>query len=105
MTDAQIKQCTAKVKAMADVRKLAIEDTDVIINQFYHNLSNDQDKPLLDDLTPEEKAAFAKKEKELDGVPEMDKINNVVEAQANGKVTNGELASGKVTNGETTNGV
>ncbi len=105
MTDAQIKQCTAKVKAMADVRKLAIEDTDVIINQFYHNLNNDQDKPLLEDLTPEEKEAFAKKEKELDGMPEMDKINHVVEAQTNGQVTNGELASGKVTNGETTNGV
>lgn len=100
MTDAQIKQCTAKVKAMADVRKLAIEDTDVIINQFYHNLNNDQDKPLLDDLTPAEKAAFAKKEKELDGMPEMDKINHVADAQANG-----ELASGIVTNGETTNGV
>ncbi|KAL8885348.1 MAG: hypothetical protein Q9215_006786 [Flavoplaca cf. flavocitrina] len=94
MTDAQIKQCTAKVKAMADVRRLAIEDTDVIINQFYHNLNNDQDKPLLDDLTLEEKAAFAKKEKELNGIPEMNKINDVVEAQVDGKVTNGEVTNG-----------
>ena len=94
MTDAQIKQCTAKVKAMADVRRLAIEDTDVIINQFYHNLNNDQDKPLLDDLTPAEKAAFAKKEKELNGMPEMNKINDVVEAQVDGKVTNGEVTNG-----------
>ena len=87
MTDAQIKLCTAKVKAMADVRKLAIEDTDVIINQFYHNLNSDQDKPLLADLTLEEKEAFAKKEKELNGEPEMDKIDKLVNAQVNGVVT------------------
>ncbi|KAL8917133.1 MAG: hypothetical protein Q9172_005968 [Xanthocarpia lactea] len=87
MTDAQIKQCTAQIKLMADVRKLAIEDTDVIINSFYHNLNSDQDKPLLADLTLEEKEAFAKKEKELNGEPEMDKIDKLVKAQVNGVVT------------------
>ncbi|KAL8773053.1 MAG: hypothetical protein Q9209_002073 [Squamulea sp. 1 TL-2023] len=86
MTDAQIKQCTAKVKAMADVRKLAIEDTDVIINQFYHNLNSDHEKPLLDDLTPEEKEAFAKKDRELNGMPEMDNLDKLVKAQVNGDV-------------------
>ncbi|KAL8993503.1 MAG: hypothetical protein Q9169_006291 [Polycauliona sp. 2 TL-2023] len=95
MTDAQIKQCTAKVKAMADVRRLAIEDTDVIINQFYHNLNSDQeDKPLLQDLTREEAEAFAKKERELNGVPEMERIEKVVEKQVNGEITNGEVANG-----------
>ncbi|KAL8863625.1 MAG: hypothetical protein Q9178_000308 [Gyalolechia marmorata] len=87
MTDAQIKLCTAQIKLMADVRKLAIEDTDVIINSFYHNLNSDQDKPLLADLTLEEKEAFAKKEKELNGEPEMDKIDKLVNAQVNGIVT------------------
>lgn len=87
MTDAQIKQCTAKVKAMADVRKLSIEDPDIIINQFYQNLKSDQEKPLLDDLTQEEKEAFAKKENELNGEPEMQKLDKLANAHTNGVVT------------------
>ncbi|KAL8957591.1 MAG: hypothetical protein Q9193_005175 [Seirophora villosa] len=86
MTDAQIKQCTAKIKAMADIRKLAIEDTDVIINQFYHNLSNEHEKPLLHDLTLEEKKAFEKKELELNGEPEMKKLDSLANAHTNGVV-------------------
>lgn len=87
MTDAQIKQCTAKIKAMADIRKLALEDTDIIINQFYHNLSSEQEKPLLTDLTPAEKEALAKKETELNDQPEMKSINDLAEAQTNGDAT------------------
>ncbi|KAI4120931.1 MAG: hypothetical protein LQ338_006670 [Usnochroma carphineum] len=87
MTDAQIKLCTAKIKAMADIRKLAIEDTDVIINQFYHNLSSEHEKPLLADLTLEEKKAFAKKEMELNGEPEMKKLDSLADAHTNGVVT------------------
>lgn len=87
MTDAQIKQCTVKIKAMADIRKLAIEDTDVIINQFYHNLSSEQEKPLLADLTLAEKKAFAKKETELRDEPEMQKVDNLADAHTNGVVT------------------
>ncbi|KAL8803533.1 MAG: hypothetical protein Q9182_003134 [Xanthomendoza sp. 2 TL-2023] len=87
MTDAQIKQCTAKVKAMADVRKLAMEDTDIIINQFYRNLRSNDEQPLLDDLTVEEKEAFAKKEKELNGEPEMQKLEKLASAHTNGVVT------------------
>ncbi|KAI4135573.1 MAG: hypothetical protein LQ341_005857 [Variospora aurantia] len=87
MTDAQIKQCTAKIKAMADIRKLAIEDTDVIINQFYHNLSNEHEKPLLSDLTLEEKKAFEKKELELNAEPEMNKLDSLANAHTNGIVT------------------
>lgn len=41
MTDSQIKQCTAKIKAMADVRHLAIEDIDSIINEFEQNLGRE----------------------------------------------------------------
>ncbi|KAL8924755.1 MAG: hypothetical protein Q9208_003844 [Pyrenodesmia sp. 3 TL-2023] len=86
MTDAQIKQCTVKIKAMADIRKLAIEDTDVIINQFYHNLSSETEKPLLADLTTEEKKAFAEKEKELSGEPDMKKLDALADAHTNGVV-------------------
>ena len=87
MTDAQVKQCTAKIKAMADVRKLAIEDTDVIITQFYSNLNNGHENPLLDDLTLEEKEQLAKKEAELKAEPEMQKIDRIAEAHTNGVVT------------------
>ncbi|KAL8757454.1 MAG: hypothetical protein Q9184_004204 [Pyrenodesmia sp. 2 TL-2023] len=86
MTDAQIKQCTVKIKAMADIRKLAIEDTDVIINQFYHNLSSENEKPLLADLSNEEKKAFAEKEMELNGEPEMKKLDALADAHTNGVV-------------------
>lgn len=34
MTDAEIKQCTARIKALANVRQLTVEDTDFIIRTF-----------------------------------------------------------------------
>lgn len=88
MTDDQYKQCTAKVKAMADVRKLAMEDTDLIINTFHHNLQAEEEKPLLDDLTAEEKKKFAKAEMELSGEAEKRKLDAAVDEQA-------ELPAGK----------
>ena len=87
MTDAQIKKCTTKIKAMADVRKLAIEDTDVIINQFYNNLNAEKEQPLLADLTIEEKKMFEKKESELNGEPDMQRLDDLAEAHTNGVVT------------------
>lgn len=80
MTDAQIKQCTIKIKALADVRKLAIEDTDSIINAFFANL-NGESVPLLENMTEEEKKTFAKKEAELAAEPEKRKLDEVVDAQ------------------------
>jgi len=38
MTDDQVKQLTQKIKAMADVRPLAIDDTDSIIRSFHLDL-------------------------------------------------------------------
>ncbi|KAI4591514.1 hypothetical protein LQW54_013450 [Pestalotiopsis sp. IQ-011] len=35
MTDDQVKECTAKIKAMADVRPIAIDDADSIIRSFH----------------------------------------------------------------------
>lgn len=72
---------------MADIRKLAIEDTDVIINQFYHNLNSETEKPLLADLTLEEKKALAEKEMELKGEPEMQKLDSLANKHTNGVVT------------------
>ena len=67
MTDAQVKVCTAKIKALADVRPIAIDDADSIIRTFHLNLTADaaDEKPLLPDMTPEEKKKFAKAEAEL----------------------------------------
>ncbi|OAQ73689.1 homocitrate synthase, mitochondrial precursor [Pochonia chlamydosporia 170] len=40
MTDDQYKILTAKIKQMADIRPLAIDDTDSIIRSFHHDLEN-----------------------------------------------------------------
>jgi homocitrate synthase len=65
MSDDQHKACTLKVKALADVRPLAVDDADSIIRAFHRNLKHDLNKPLLQDLTPEEKRKVEAKEKEL----------------------------------------
>ncbi|KAL1983428.1 hypothetical protein VTN96DRAFT_10334 [Rasamsonia emersonii] len=64
MTDEQYKECTAKIKALADIRPIAVDDADSIIRAYHNNLKLGQNKPLLD-LTEEEKAQFEAKEKEL----------------------------------------
>jgi homocitrate synthase len=64
MTDTQYKECTAKIKAMADIRPIAVDDADSIIRAYHRNLKSGENKPLLD-LTAEEHAAFVAKEKEL----------------------------------------
>src|SRR6201996_2151947 len=53
MTDAQYKECTAKIKALADIRKLAVDDTDSIIRAFHANLHG-HDQPLMEGLSAEE---------------------------------------------------
>lgn len=68
MTDDQCKACTAKIKAMADVRPLAVDDGDSIIRSFHHNLKHGDNKPLLQSLTEEERRLFEQKERELEGV-------------------------------------
>ncbi|GAM41764.1 homocitrate synthase [Talaromyces pinophilus] len=72
MTDAQYKECTAKIKALADIRPIAVDDADSIIRAFHHNIKLGTDKPLME-LNEEERAQFAQKEKEI------------AEAQANGE--------------------
>ena len=87
MSDAQIKAVTLKIKALADVRSLAIDDADSIIRNFHFNLSADEEeKPLLS-LTEEEKKAFAKKEMELKQEPEKRGIDETADAEAGEPVT------------------
>ncbi|KAL4872936.1 hypothetical protein BDV12DRAFT_182580 [Aspergillus spectabilis] len=64
MSDDQYKECTAKIKALADIRPIAIDDADSIIRAYYRNLNSGENKPLLD-LTADEHAQFLAKEKEL----------------------------------------
>ncbi|KND91730.1 Homocitrate synthase, mitochondrial [Tolypocladium ophioglossoides CBS 100239] len=44
MTDDQVKECTAKIKALADVRPIAIDDADSIIRSFHLSLQNGQNE-------------------------------------------------------------
>lgn len=84
MTDDQVKLCTQKVKAMADVRPLAIDDADSVIRTFHLNLTADEEKPLLPDLTSEEHAKFKKAEREIAGQPEKRASDEVAAEETNG---------------------
>ncbi|KAI9892101.1 MAG: Saccharopine dehydrogenase [Vezdaea aestivalis] len=86
MTDNQYKACTLKIKAMADIRPLKIDDADSIIRAFHFNLKHDANKPLLQDLTPEEKEKLEAKEREL--------------LKAHAKRTLDEIEPAAVTNGQ-----
>jgi homocitrate synthase len=81
MTDAQCKECTLKIKAMADIRGLAIDDADSIIRSFHRNIKLGENKPLLSNLTAAEREKFAQKEKELGGVPERRALEEEVEEE------------------------
>merc|ERR1712187_595537 len=57
MTDNQYKECTFKIKALADIRPIAVDDADSIIRAYYRNIKSGENNPLLD-LTAEEQAQF-----------------------------------------------
>ncbi|KAF2090090.1 homocitrate synthase-like protein [Saccharata proteae CBS 121410] len=82
MSDAQIKIVTAKIKTLADVRPIAIDDADSIIRTFHLNLHSKEEKPLLPNMTPEEQALYEKKEKELAGQSEKRALDSTADAQA-----------------------
>ncbi|TVY54199.1 Homocitrate synthase, mitochondrial [Lachnellula cervina] len=89
MTDAQYKECTASIKALADIRPIAIDDADSIIRNFHRNLKLEKAADLLPNLTDEERAALAQKEKEID-IPEKRALDAEAEiplANANNGVT------------------
>ncbi|KAJ5030127.1 homocitrate synthase [Bipolaris maydis] len=82
MTDAQYKECTAKIKAIADIRKIALDDTDSIIRTYHNNLHATEEVPLLPGMTEEEKAKFAQVEAELNSVNEKRELEATADAQA-----------------------
>ncbi|PPJ58078.1 hypothetical protein CBER1_05287 [Cercospora berteroae] len=81
MTDEQIKAVTLKIKALADVRPLAIDDADSIIRNFHFNLSADRERDLLQ-LSEQEKKKFAKAESELNQESEKRALEQAADAQA-----------------------
>ena len=80
MTDAQYKECTTKIKALADVRPIAIDDADSIIRAFHRNIKHGVDKPLLE-LSQAERELFEQKERELRGEPEKRALDEEVERE------------------------
>lgn len=67
MTDAEFKQCTMKIKELADIRPIAIDDADSIIRAFHRGLKSGQHVDLLPNMTAEERELWAKKEQEMNG--------------------------------------
>lgn len=96
MTDEEFKQCTTKVKAMADIRQLAVDDVDSVIRAFHRNITHGDNVPLLQDLTAEEKKEFQQKELEMRQEPEKRELDQVVEEQ---------VATEKVVKKAKTNGI
>jgi len=80
MTDAQYKECTTKIKALADIRPIAIDDADSIIHAFHRNvLHGNQDKAiLLPNMSEKEKKLLAEKEQEIATVPEKRALDEQV---------------------------
>ena len=76
---------------MADIRHLAIEDTDAIITNFYENLyvHGDKEKPLLDDLTSAEMDKLEKIASQEADEPEAKRLDEKVKEQADVIATNG----------------
>jgi homocitrate synthase len=82
MTDAQYKECTSKIKALADIRPIAIDDADSIIRAFHRSIklgTSVDVGDLLPNMTEDEKAALAKAEKEID-IPEKRALDDAVES-------------------------
>ena len=80
MTDEEYKQCTIKIKAMADIRQLAVDDVDSVIRSFHRNIQG-ENVPLLHGLTAEEEKKFQQKQEELGQEPEKRELDRVVDEQ------------------------
>jgi homocitrate synthase len=46
MTDEEYKQCTIKIKALADVKKMGLDDTDAIIRSFHKMVTAESPRPV-----------------------------------------------------------
>lgn len=65
MTDEECKKCTQKIKALADIRPIAVDDADSIIRAFHLNMKLEKPVDLLPDMTEKEKILLVEKEQEI----------------------------------------
>lgn len=91
MTDAQYKECTAKIKALADIRPIAVDDADSIIRAFHRSLKTGKEIDLLPNMTDEERALLAEKQKEID-IPEKRQLDAEAELPGAKKSRSGVTA-------------
>jgi len=63
---------------LADIRPIAVDDADPIIRAFHRNMKLGKEVDLLPDMTAEEKALLAQKEKEID-IPKKRALDAVAE--------------------------
>jgi homocitrate synthase len=52
MTDEECKQCTQKIKLLADIRPIAVDDADSIIRAFHRSIKQGKAAPELEQLLP-----------------------------------------------------
>lgn len=64
------------IKALADVRPIAIDDADSIIRTFHGNLLKNTNEPLLPGLTEDEKKKLEEKTQEIESMPEKKAIDD-----------------------------
>ncbi|KAF8475841.1 HMGL-like-domain-containing protein [Kalaharituber pfeilii] len=79
LTDAQCKECTAKIKQLADIRPLNVDDVDSIIRQYHANVKTGDNKPLtlgIDAVMAEATSVGA------DGEPALKKLRQDVNPEA-----------------------
>jgi homocitrate synthase len=91
MTDAQYKECTQKIKALADIRPIAVDDADSIIRAFHRSMKTGKEIDLLPNMTEEEKALLAQKEKEI-ALPEKRALDDEAEIPLAKKTRSGVTA-------------
>ena len=91
MSDDQYKECTQKIKALADIRPIAIDDADSIIRAFHRSLKLGKEIDLLPNMTEEERKLFTQKEKDM-AVPEKRALDEAANLPAVKKARNGVTA-------------
>ena len=76
---------TTKIKALADIRPINVDDTDSILHAFYRNVKLGKAtkiEGLLPNMTNQEKQLLAEKEKEIADVPEKQALDEKADQQA-----------------------
>jgi len=91
MTDDQYKECTSKIKALADIRPIAIDDADSIIRAFHRSIKLGNPVDLLPNLTEEERVLLAKKEEEI-AIPKKRALEEAVGVSSTKKARAGAEA-------------